>query len=91
MNGTWLDFEKPLLELERRIEDARGLAQDGDQAAQEEVQRLERKVDRLRQEIYSKLTRWQRVKLARHRTATVASATIPPSSAVSRSWTGCRS
>jgi len=66
MNGTWLDFEKPLLELERRIEDARGLAQDGDQAAQEEVQRLERKVERLRQEIYSKLTRWQRVKLARH-------------------------
>ncbi|HYJ33223.1 MAG TPA: acetyl-CoA carboxylase carboxyltransferase subunit alpha [Candidatus Binatia bacterium] len=66
MNGTWLDFEKPLLDLERRIEDARGLAQDGDAAAQEEVSRLERKADRLRQEIYSKLTRWQRVKLARH-------------------------
>ncbi|HTM00384.1 MAG TPA: acetyl-CoA carboxylase carboxyltransferase subunit alpha [Candidatus Omnitrophota bacterium] len=66
MNGTWLDFEKPLLDLERRIEDARGLAQDGDAAAQEEVSRLEKKADRLRQEIYSKLTRWQRVKLARH-------------------------
>jgi acetyl-CoA carboxylase carboxyl transferase subunit alpha len=66
MNGTWLDFEKPLLELERRIEDARGLAQNGDDAARGEVDRLERKADRLRQEIYSKLTRWQRVKLARH-------------------------
>jgi acetyl-CoA carboxylase carboxyl transferase subunit alpha len=66
MNGTWLDFEKPIVELERRIEDARGLAQNGDAAAGEEVSRLERKADRLRQEIYSKLTRWQRVKLARH-------------------------
>jgi acetyl-CoA carboxylase carboxyl transferase subunit alpha len=66
MNGTWLDFEKPIVELERRIEDARGLAQNGDAAAGEEVARLERKADRLRQEIYSKLTRWQRVKLARH-------------------------
>ncbi|HLQ67158.1 MAG TPA: acetyl-CoA carboxylase carboxyltransferase subunit alpha [Candidatus Limnocylindrales bacterium] len=66
MNGTWLDFEKPILDLERRIQDARGLAEEGDTSAQEEVRRLERKADRLRQEIYSKLTRWQRVKLARH-------------------------
>jgi acetyl-CoA carboxylase carboxyl transferase subunit alpha len=66
MNGTWLDFEKPILELERKIEDARGLVRDGDAAAEEEVLRLERKVERLRQDIYSKLTRWQRVKLARH-------------------------
>ena len=66
MNGTWLDFEKPILELERKIEDARGLVREGDAAAQEEVLRLERKVERLRQDIYSKLTRWQRVKLARH-------------------------
>ena len=66
MNGTWLDFEKPLLELERRIEDARSLAQGGDAAAAEEVSRLEKRAERLRQDIYSKLTRWQRVKLARH-------------------------
>ena len=66
MNGTWLDFEKPILELERRIDDARSLVRDGDAAAQEEVLRLERKAERLRHEIYSKLTRWQRVKLARH-------------------------
>lgn len=66
MNGTWLDFEKPILELERRIEDARSLAQGGDSAAADEVSRLEKRAERLRQEIYSKLTRWQRVKLARH-------------------------
>jgi acetyl-CoA carboxylase carboxyl transferase subunit alpha len=66
MNGTWLDFEKPILELERKIEDARGLVKDGDAGAEEEVKRLERKAERLKREIYSKLTRWQRVKLARH-------------------------
>ena len=66
MNGTWLDFEKPILELERKIEDARVLVKDGDAGAEEEVKRLERKAERLKREIYSKLTRWQRVKLARH-------------------------
>jgi acetyl-CoA carboxylase carboxyl transferase subunit alpha len=66
VNGTWLDFEKPILDLERRIQDARGLADEGNAAAQEEVRRLEKKAEKLRQEIYSKLTRWQRVKLARH-------------------------
>jgi acetyl-CoA carboxylase carboxyl transferase subunit alpha len=66
MNGTWLDFEKPILDIERRIEDARSLAREGDLGAEEELKRLERKAERLRREIYSKLTRWQRVKLARH-------------------------
>ena len=66
MNGTWLDFEKPIVDLERRIEDLKALSGEPGPEAQEELQRLERKADRLRREIYSKLTRWQRVKLARH-------------------------
>ena len=66
MNGTWLDFEKPILDLERRIEDLKALSAEPDAATQEELQRLERKAERLRREIFSKLTRWQRVKLARH-------------------------
>ncbi len=66
MNGTWLDFEKPILELERKIEDLRGLATPDQPESMEELARLERKVERLRRDIYSKLTRWQRVKLARH-------------------------
>jgi len=66
VNGTWLDFEKPILDLERRIEDLTSLASDGNPEAVEELKRLERKAERLRREIYSKLTRWQRVKLARH-------------------------
>jgi acetyl-CoA carboxylase carboxyl transferase subunit alpha len=66
MNGTWLDFEKPILELERKIEDLRSLPKEENPKAAEELQKLERQADRLRKEIYSKLTRWQRVKLARH-------------------------
>ena len=66
MNGTWLDFEKPIVDLERRIEDLRAAAASEKPEAAEELKRLERKVERLRRDIYSKLTRWQRVKLARH-------------------------
>ncbi|MGH2570421.1 MAG: acetyl-CoA carboxylase carboxyltransferase subunit alpha, partial [bacterium] len=66
MNGTWLDFEKPIVDLERRIEDLKALTGDENPEAQEELQRLERKAERLRRDIYAKLTRWQRVKLARH-------------------------
>ena len=67
MNGTWLDFEKPILDLERKIEDLKGRSTpETADATAEELDRLERKADRLRREIFSKLTRWQRVKLARH-------------------------
>ena len=66
MNGTWLDFEKPIVEIERKIEDLRGLATPENPKAMEELQKLERQGDRLRHDIYAKLTRWQRVKLARH-------------------------
>jgi acetyl-CoA carboxylase carboxyl transferase subunit alpha len=66
MSGTWLDFEKPIVELERRIEDLRGFASSENLEVAEDLKRLERKAERLRREIYSKLTRWQRVKLARH-------------------------
>ena len=66
MNGTWLDFEKPILDIERKIEDLKGVASEENPEAVEELKRLERKVERLRREVYAKLTRWQRVKLARH-------------------------
>lgn len=67
MNGTVLDFEKPLVELERRIEDMQNFAvTENFEALTEEIRRLERKAERLRREIYSNLTRWQRVQIARH-------------------------
>ena len=72
MNGPSLDFEKPILELEKRINDLKELAgREGDDPLEslelsQEIQALEQKRDKLTQEIYSKLTRWQRVQLARH-------------------------
>jgi acetyl-CoA carboxylase carboxyl transferase subunit alpha len=63
---TWLDFEKPVLELEQKIKElkehaaARGIDARGDLAE------LERKADDLRRQIYSSLTPYQHVQLARH-------------------------
>lgn len=72
MNGPYLDFEKPIYELEKRINDLRELSgREGDDPLDSlelsrEIQALELKLDKLTSEIYSKLTRWQRVQLARH-------------------------
>ncbi|HET9234006.1 MAG TPA: acetyl-CoA carboxylase carboxyltransferase subunit alpha, partial [Candidatus Eisenbacteria bacterium] len=66
MSSLWLDFEKPVVELETRIKELREFATSSNQEVGEEVERLERKAERMRREIYTKLTRWQRVQLARH-------------------------
>ncbi len=65
-DGPWLEFEKPIVELERRIADLKEFATEENMEFAEELKRLERRAARLRGEIYSKLTRWQRVQLARH-------------------------
>ncbi|MBI3006534.1 MAG: acetyl-CoA carboxylase carboxyltransferase subunit alpha [Ignavibacteriales bacterium] len=64
MAKVMLDFEKPILELEQKIEEMRKYADNLDIA--DEIQTLEKKVDQLRQSVYTDLTRWQRVQLARH-------------------------
>jgi acetyl-CoA carboxylase carboxyl transferase subunit alpha len=61
-----LDFEKPIVEIERRIAELREYSLSEDLEMQEEVEKLEAKARKLRLDIYSKLTRWQRVQLARH-------------------------
>ncbi|MFQ6031533.1 MAG: acetyl-CoA carboxylase carboxyltransferase subunit alpha [Candidatus Zixiibacteriota bacterium] len=72
MNGPYLDFEKPIYELEKRISDLKDLAgrnRDDPSESLElshEIEALERKLEKLSKEIYSKLSRWQRVQLARH-------------------------
>jgi len=60
-----LDFEKPLAELEGKIEELRHLAT-GDLNIADEVGRLEVKVNRLLHQTFAKLTPWQKVQLARH-------------------------
>ncbi len=59
-----LDFEKPIIELESKIQEMRQLGETFD--IQEEIINLEKKVEELRSQIYQNLTRWQRVQLARH-------------------------
>ncbi|OGU46784.1 MAG: acetyl-CoA carboxylase carboxyltransferase subunit alpha [Ignavibacteria bacterium GWC2_56_12] len=59
-----LDFEKPIFELEQKIEEMRKYSDNLDIA--HEITKLEDKVDQLRRSVYRNLTRWQRVQLARH-------------------------
>jgi acetyl-CoA carboxylase carboxyl transferase subunit alpha len=62
----WLDFEKPLLELEQRIEELRSFADGQSIDVTRELSRLEAKAEGLRRQIYGKLTRWQIAQIARH-------------------------
>ena len=66
VNGTWLEFERPIVDLDRRLEELRGFAERGDPEFREEYERLSRRAEKLRFEIYTRLTPWQRVQLARH-------------------------
>ncbi|MEO0948292.1 MAG: acetyl-CoA carboxylase carboxyl transferase subunit alpha, partial [Cyanobacteria bacterium J06641_5] len=61
-----LEFEKPLYELESRIEQIRELAVENQVDVSAEIQDLERKAGQLRADIYSNLTPSQRLQLARH-------------------------
>ncbi len=63
---TVLEFEKPIVELRQKIEEMRGLSAAGDVDIEDEIQRLEEKLEKLYTKVYSGLTRWQRVQLARH-------------------------
>jgi acetyl-CoA carboxylase carboxyl transferase subunit alpha len=66
MAGFVLEFEKPLVELERQISEMRQYAATENVDLQGEIKKLEEKARRLSEQIYSSLTRWQRVQLARH-------------------------
>jgi acetyl-CoA carboxylase carboxyl transferase subunit alpha len=62
----FLDFEKPIAELEGKIEELRHLSDDGDINIADEVGRLQQKADRQLRQTYARLTPWQRVQVARH-------------------------
>ncbi|MDD5496026.1 MAG: carboxyl transferase domain-containing protein, partial [Candidatus Omnitrophica bacterium] len=61
-----LDFEKPIIELERKIEELKGLTAKEDLDITSEVKKLEEKLSQIKKEVYQNLTPWQRVQLARH-------------------------
>jgi len=61
-----LDFEKPIIELENKIKDLKEINSQGEADLSDEINRLEDKHAKLVKKVYSNLTRWQRVQLARH-------------------------
>jgi acetyl-CoA carboxylase carboxyl transferase subunit alpha len=62
----YLDFEKPIIELDRKIKEMRDLASTENIELSREIKILSKKRDRLLKDVYAKLSRWQRVQLARH-------------------------
>jgi acetyl-CoA carboxylase carboxyl transferase subunit alpha len=64
---TYLDFEKPVAELEAKLEELRALSAGGEAVAiGDEVARLENKAAQALKDLYANLTPWQRTQVARH-------------------------
>jgi acetyl-CoA carboxylase carboxyl transferase subunit alpha len=64
--NTYLDFEKPISELESKLADMKQLAEENNVDVEAAVKTLEEKIKKLKKDTYSNLTRWQRVQLSRH-------------------------
>ncbi len=62
----YLDFERPIVDLENRLEQLRRVDDGSDRNVREETGKLEKKIAKIRKEIFSNLTRWQITQLARH-------------------------
>ena len=66
MNPNYLDFEQPIAELEMKIEELQSVGDDAEINITEEIQRLKDKSHKLTQSIYSDLSPWDIVRVARH-------------------------
>ncbi len=62
----YLDFEQPIADLEKKIEELENLSSVSDGVLNKEIAGLKKKADSLRENIFTNLTRWQRVQMARH-------------------------
>jgi acetyl-CoA carboxylase carboxyl transferase subunit alpha len=63
---TYLEFEKPIAELETRVAELKETANSGDLDLDAEIGRLEAKSSKLLRDTYAKLTPWQKAQVARH-------------------------
>lgn len=61
-----LDVERPIVELEKKIEELRRFAHDKQVDLQEEIRHMEHRLEEMKKKVYSNLTAWQRVQFARH-------------------------
>ena len=66
MNAQPLDFEKPILELQHRLQELKSHSAKHDIDFDSEVESMELKIRETRRQIYDNLTAWQRVQIARH-------------------------
>lgn len=67
MPPEYLEFEKPIADLEKKIEELTLFTSNGNNIdLEEEILKLHKKADQLRAEIYSRLTPWQKVQISRH-------------------------
>src|SRR2546430_16487536 len=62
---SYLDFEKPVGELEQKIEELRAMQASGDVSVADEIERLEAKATQTLSELYENLTPWQKTQVAR--------------------------
>lgn len=65
-NTITLDYEKPIVELEKRIEELKNFAKERNLDLSDEIETLQNRSDKLKKEIYSGLSPWQRIQLVRH-------------------------
>ena len=65
-DGPYLDFEKPIMELQKKISDMKEFSRVENIELDGEIKSLEGKLKKMQDNIFAKLTRWQRVQLARH-------------------------
>ena len=63
---NFLDFEQPIADLEGKIEELRHLSDGGEVNIADEIGKLQTKADKLLRQTYTKLSPWQKVKVARH-------------------------
>jgi acetyl-CoA carboxylase carboxyl transferase subunit alpha len=63
---TYLEFEKPIAELETRVSELKETASNGELDLDSEIEKLEAKSDKLLRDTYAKLSPWQKAQVARH-------------------------
>lgn len=65
---SFLDFEKPIVELENKLQDIKRMAASGSRKVnmEPEINKLEQKLQKMKEDVYKNLSAWQRVQIARH-------------------------
>jgi acetyl-CoA carboxylase carboxyl transferase subunit alpha len=66
MDSRPLDFEKPIFELQRQLQDLKDHSEEHDVDFEGEIEAIQEKIRKTRRQIYDNLTAWQRVQIARH-------------------------